>query len=180
MAMKNEMTRSLVLMWTAVMLFSAAALAQRGDPARIKINNTVGLDSTYAQVVKLLGKPRKESSPKREECTGGREKTANYDGLTFYFMDGTKPAPRGRGAREFLVMSFNVTSPRVIVSGVKLGDSEAVVRRRYGKPHSVDTDSATPETTWTYEIGENQGPGQTSVTFRNGKVIAIGSSYTVC
>ena len=165
-----------MLIIAAVMAcIAAAGYSQTTDPARLKINGQVGLDSTYSQVVKLLGKPKKETRPQKEECSGGHEKTVEYAGLTFYFMDGPS-----RGKRTFLVMSFDVTSPRVSVSGVKPGDSEDAVRRRFGKPGSIDKDENTGETVWHYEIGEKQGPGWTTVTFKNGKVTAIGSSYTVC
>ena len=164
-----------VLMAIAIFMTPFSSFAQTVDPARLKINGIVGLDSTYGQVVKLLGKPRKETKPRKEECTGGHEKTVDYDGLSFYFMDGPS-----RGGRTYLVMSFDVTSPKIAVSGVRLGDNESIVRRRYGKPSSVDTDESSGETVWHYEIGEKQGPGQTTVTFKNGKVTAIGSSYSVC
>jgi hypothetical protein len=38
-------------------------LAQTVNPAKLKINGTIGLDSTYTQVVKALGKPFKETRP---------------------------------------------------------------------------------------------------------------------
>src|SRR4051812_22246333 len=55
------------------------------DPARLKING-VGLNSTYAQVLSALGKPKSESKATHEECVGGREKTVMYPGLEVYFM----------------------------------------------------------------------------------------------
>lgn len=171
----TEKLESSFLFVAAIALIAASAYSQRVDPARVKINNLVGLDSTYAAVLKVLGKPRKETRPVKEECTGGHEKTVDFDGLSFYFMDGANPGKKG-----YRVMSFDVTTPRVNVSGVKLGDDEATVRRRFGKPKSVDTDKATGETTWVYEIGEQQGPGQTSVAFKKGRVTAISSAYQVC
>lgn len=154
----------------------ACVFSQTVNPAKIKISGAVGLDSTYAQVIKLLGKPKKETKPQKEECTGGHEKTVDYDGLSFYFMDGAD-----LHKKAYVVMSFDLTSTRLAVSGVKVGDTEVAVRQHYGKPKSIDADKTTGETTWTYEISERQGgPGQTSVTFKKGKVTAIGSSYQVC
>ena len=174
MKLRSEVKISFLLIF--VVTFTTTGLwAQRVDPARIKIKNLVGLDSTYAAVVKALGKPRKETRPQKEECTGGHEKTVEYDGISFYFMDGANPGKKG-----YRVMSFDVATPRVSVSGIKLGDDEATVRRHYGKPKSIDTDKATGETTWVYEIGEKQGPGQSSITFKKGHVTAIGSAYQVC
>jgi hypothetical protein len=159
-----------------VLLAVAPLFAQKVNQAKLKINGIVGLDSTYAQVVKTFGKPAKETKPQKEECTGGREKTVDYAGLTFYFMSGPS-----RDHKTFLVMSFDVTSTKYAVSGIKLGDSEAVVRQRLGTRFTSDKDDATGKTAWIYEISErNGGPGQTTVTFKNGKVVGISSAYAVC
>jgi hypothetical protein len=172
----QPIARRTLFLSAAIIVSTVGVYSQTVNPAKVKINGVVGLNSTYAQVVKLLGRPKKETKPQKEECTGGHEKTVEYDGVTFYLMDGPS-----RGHKTYLVMSFDVSSPKLTVSGVKLGDSEAEVRRLYGKPQSVDTDPSTGETTWAYEISERQGgPGQTGVIFRKGKVTAIGSSYTVC
>jgi hypothetical protein len=161
----------------AVLAFSVVGLSgQTVNLAKLRINGKIGLDSPYAQVVKAFGKPSKETKPQKEECTGGREKTVDYAGLSFYFMSGPS-----HDHKTFLVMSFQITSPKYIVSGIKLGDDESVVRRRLGTRFTADTDSATGEKTLNYSISErNGGPGSTTVTFKKGKVISIGSSYTVC
>ena len=158
-----------------LVFIAAPVFGQTVNPAKVRINGGIGLDSTYAQVVKLLGKPVRETKPQNEECTGGHEKTVKYAGLEFYFMDG--PSKYGK---TYMVMSFDVSSSEYMVSGVKMGDSEAVVRRKFGRPGSIDKDAARGETSWTYPIGDNDGPGRTTVTFKNGKVVSIGSSYTVC
>ena len=160
----------------AVLIGTFPCYSQSVNPSKLKINALIGLDSTYAQVIELLGKPKKESKPQKEECTGGHEKTVEYDGLSFYFMDGPS-----KSKKTYLVMGFNLTSPKLTVSGVKVGDVEALVKKRYGKPQSVEVNKSAGETTWTYDIPEQQGgPGQASVTFKNGKVTAVGSSYMVC
>lgn len=167
--------RRILLSVAGVGLVASAAYSQKVDPARLKINNLIGLDSTYAQVITAFGKPRKETRPVKEECAGGHEKTVSYAGVSFYFMDAANPGKTG-----YRVMSFDVTSPRFSVSGVKVGDSQAAVRFRLGKPASVDTNKSAGQTTWHYEIGEDQGPGETTVTFKNARVIAIGSAYQAC
>jgi len=173
------MTRSalnkLLVSIAATVLAASGVYAQRVDPASVKINNLIGLNSTYAQVVKAFGKPRRETRPVKEECAGGHEKTINYAGLSFYFMDAADPSKTA-----YIVMSFELTSPRFSVSGLKVGDSEAAVRLRFGKPTSVETNRSAGQTTWTYEIGKKEGPGQTAITFKKGRVIAIGSSYAAC
>jgi len=164
------------LILTAVLIFATAStFGQTANPAKVKINGIIGLDSTYAQVVKAFGKPVKETKPQAEECTGGHEKTVKYAGLEVYFMDGSS-----KNGKTYEAMSFDVSSPKYTVSGVKIGDSEAIVRRKFGSRFTVDKDAEKGEKTWHYEIGERDGPGWTTVTFKNGKVVSIGSSYTVC
>ena len=112
------MTRSaliqILVSMAATVLTASGVYAQRVDPANVKIDNLIGLNSTYAQVVKAFGKPRRETRPVKEECAGGHEKTVSYAGLSFYFMDAADPSKTA-----YLVMSFDVTSPRFSVSGGK-------------------------------------------------------------
>jgi hypothetical protein len=160
------------------LLFFALAvsiLAQTINTAKLKINGVVGLDSTYAQMVQAFGKPSHETKAQHEECTGGNEKTVKYAGLEFYFMDGTTMK-----GKTFRVMSFSVTAQKYTVSGVKLGDTEAVVKTKFGKRFSAQKDAAKGETYLIYQISDRDGPGQTTVTLKNGKVTGISSSYTVC
>src|SRR5689334_22863388 len=96
------------------------------NPARLRIKG-VGLESTYAQVVAALGKPRSETKATREECIGGREKSVKYAGLSFYMMDGDS-----RNGKTFSVKGFEASSAEWVVSGVKVGDTEAAVRKVLG------------------------------------------------
>ena len=45
----------------------------------------------------------------------------------------------------------------------------------YFLPDSIDKDAAKGKTSWSYPIGDADGKGQTTVTFKNGKVVSIGS-----
>jgi hypothetical protein len=157
------------------MTIAAPTISAQVNPARLKINGLVGLDSTYAQVVKALGKPASETKASMEQCTGGYEKTVEYAGAQFYFMNGTS-----RDGKTFEVESFIVNSPKWTVSGVKVGDSEAVVKRKFGGRFTVGKDPETGARMLTYEMGERSGPGQTTVTFKNGKVTKISSTFLVC
>src|SRR4051812_14722227 len=81
------MKLSLKFISILVLLFAAAsAFPQTVNPAKLKINGIIGLDSTYAQMIQAFGKPAHETKPQHEECTGGNEKTVKYAGLEFYFM----------------------------------------------------------------------------------------------
>jgi hypothetical protein len=153
----------------------ATAAGQTANPARLKINSSIGLDSTYAQIVKSLGKPVKETKAVHEECAGGREKTVKYLGLELGLMDAAS-----KDGKTFELVSFTVSSAKYTVSGIKVGDTEATVRAKFGKKFTVDKDAAKNETSWTYEMSDNDGPGQTTITFKNGKVTSISSSLMMC
>lgn len=161
-----------IVVATMLAITAGTVLGQVVNPARVKIKG-VGLDSTYGQVVKALGRPAKDGRPTKEECIGGREKETTYPGLSFYFMDGDS-----KGGKTFEVKSFGVTSAKWIVSGVKVGDAEAVVRARFGRKYTVQTDAK--EKSWSYEFAANEDPGWTTVYFKNGKVVKISSAHMVC
>ena len=148
--------------------------AQTVNTARIKFKG-IGLDSTYSQVVKALGKPANENAPKEEGCIGGREKSIKYAGISFYMMDGDSA-----DGKTFEVKSFELTAPGYLVSGIKIGDTPATVRKKYGRKHTVDKEREPGEIIWFYEMSDRYGPGTTAVVFKNGKVIKISSSYQVC
>jgi len=147
---------------------------QTVNTARIKFKG-VGLDSTYAQVVKALGKPANEDLAKEEGCIGGREESIKYAGISFYLMDGDS-----KGGKTYEVKAFELTAPGYLVSGIKVGDTPATVRKKYGRKYTVDATREPGEITWLYAMNDRDGPGTTAVVFKNGKVIKIGSSYQVC
>jgi hypothetical protein len=149
--------------------------AQAVSPAKLKINGLIGLGSTYAQVVKALGRPASETKASLEQCTGRHEKTAQYSGAMFYFMSSLSS-----DGKTFEVETFIVSSPKYSVSGVKVGDTEAVVRAKFGRRYTVGKDPESGARMWTYEMSERDGPGQTLVTFRNGKVARISSAFLMC
>jgi hypothetical protein len=168
------LTRTLILISLAT-IAAATAAAQTVNPARLKINGAVGLDSSYAQIVRSFGKPVKETKAVHEECAGGREKTVKYAGLELGFMDAAS-----KDGKTFELVSFNVTSSKYTVSGIKVGDTEAAVRAKLSKKFTIDKDAATGETSWTYEMSDSEGPGQTTITFKNSRVNSISSSLMMC
>ena len=144
------------------------------NPAKLKING-VGLNSTYAQVLRAFGKPSKDGKAIEEGCIGAHEKTVDYVGLSFYFMDGDS-----RGGKTFEIKSFSVTTPKWNVSGVKVGDTAAVVKAKFGKNYQIDRRTDGGGLAWDYEMSDQQGPGTTTVIFKKGKVWEISSSFQVC
>ena len=155
------------------LMLAASAFSQTSNPAKLKVNG-VGLDSTFAQVTKALGKPKKDGKATKEECIGGREKMVEFDGASFYFMDGDS-----KNRKTFEVKSFTVTSPKYSVSGIKIGDTEHNVRRRLGTKFSKSDDPETGADIWTYDFPD-ETPGSTSIYIHRGKVIKITSAYQVC
>ncbi|HQU92164.1 MAG TPA: hypothetical protein PLK77_07695 [Pyrinomonadaceae bacterium] len=163
----------LVTLGTLGLILAASTYAQTTNPAKLKING-IGLDSTFAQVTKALGKPKKDGKATREECIGGREKTVDFDGATFYFMDGDS-----KNRKTFEVKSFAITSPKYSVSGIKVGDTEHNVRRRLGTKFTK-SDDETGATIWTYEFPDPGSPGSTIIFISRGKVTKITSAHQVC
>lgn len=163
-----------VTLGTLGLILAATISAQTTDPSKLKVNG-VGLDSTFAQVTKALGKPKKDGKAKREECIGGREKQAEWEGATFYFMDGDS-----RNKKTFEVRSFEITSPKYSVSGIKVGDTEHNVRRRLGTNFTRTDDPETGADIWSYEFPASGDPGLTTIYISRGKVVKIASSQMVC
>jgi hypothetical protein len=158
-----------------VLLTAGTSFAQRVDPAKLKINGLVGLNSTYAQVVKALGKPAKDGKATHEECTGGREKTLDYAGLTLHLMDSDS-----KGGKTFEVKGFFVTSARWTVSGVRVGDTPAAVKAKLGSKYTVNRRTDNGGLVWEYDMGDTVGPGTSTIIFKKGKVVEIGSAFQMC
>ncbi len=158
-----------------VVLSMSTISAQTVNPAKVKFKG-VGLDSTYAQVVKALGKPDTQDAATKEECIGGHEKSIKYSsGISFYMMDGDS-----KNKKTFEVKSFELTAPGISVSGIKIGDTLATVKKVFGRKYTIDKDPETGETIWLYAMNDKDGPGSTRVVFKNGKVTMIASDYQVC
>ena len=82
--------------------------------------------------------------------------------------------------KTFEVKAFDLTAPGYLVSGIKIGDTPATVRKKYGRKYTVDTTRESGMITWLYEMADRYGPGTTVVVFKNRKVMKISSSYQVC
>lgn len=156
------------------LILVASIHAQTTNPAKLKFNG-IGLYSTLAQVRKALGKPKMDGKPKEEGCIGAREKEVEYDGASLYFMDGDS-----KDGKTFELKGFEITSPKYVVSGIKVGDTELNVRRRLGTKFSKSEDVETGADVWTYEFPESGDPGSTSIYISRGKVTKITSAHQVC
>ncbi len=164
----------LVTLGTLGLILAATISAQTTSPAKLKISG-IGLYSTLAQVKKALGKPKVDGKPKEEGCIGAREKDVEYDGASFYFMDGDS-----KDGKIFELKAFEITSPKYVVSGIKVGDTEHNVRRRLGTKFTKSDDPETGTDIWTYDFPESGDPGSTSIYISRGKVTKITSAHQVC
>ena len=171
---RNCMRYLTPISFAAFMFLCTATLsAQTINPAKIKFKG-IGLDSTYAQVVKALGKPENEEIGKEEGCIGGHEKTVKYPGLSIYFMDGDS-----KDGKTFEIKNFEITGPGYVVDGISVGDSESAVKKRLGR--KFRTEAAEPgEKAYFYHMNDIEGPGTTRFVFKGGKLILIASDYLVC
>lgn len=153
----------------ALLLVTTAVSFAQVDPAKLKVNGLIGLTSTQAQVVKAFGRPAKDGKSKFAACIGGNEKKVDYAGLGLYFAD-------TRDGKTFELASFTVTSAKWVVSGVKVGDSQAVVKAKFGTKYTVDRVAGSLNISWGYDDADIA----TTVVFKKGKVVEISSGYTMC
>ncbi len=166
---------SLIIAVFVIFLAASSACGQTVDPVKAKVKG-IGLDATYAQAIKALGKPVKDGKATEEGCIGAHEKMVEYAGLSLYFMDGDS-----KDGKTFELKSFVVSSANWPVSGIKVGDTEAAVRAKFGSSFvSSEDPDGEGDAAWFYEFSEEDNPGSLAVVFKDGKVIKIGASYQVC
>jgi hypothetical protein len=151
-----------------VLLLAVPCFAQTALSAGLKVNG-IGLGASYKSVIAKFGKPTKEVTKKGDECVPDRRKLLTYQGLTFELIEDTK--------KNFTVISFEVTGAKYDVSGVKLGDTQIAVNRRFGKRSSEETISGSK--VWYYEMAADN-PGSSNFYFRNGKISKIQTGYEMC
>lgn len=135
--------------------------------------NGIALGATREEVVRRLGKPRSQSKRQADECVGGVELTLNYPGLTFKLWDDADQ-------KNFTVGYFEVRSAAWNVSGARVGNASAAIKRRFGTRTAQEVDSQTNMLTWYYDMDENISPGNTSFAFRRGRVYRIATMYLMC
>ncbi len=160
-------------LFLAIVLLSVTGtvLSQVSTAEGLKVNG-VALGDSYRQVVRKLGKPSSERKRKGDECVGGTEMTLRYPGLELRLWDDVD------NPKNFTVGWFEVKSAKWSVSGTKVGQTIAAVRKLLGKPATVQTENGL--NVWFYDMDEEKGPGNTSLTFRGGKVISISTMWLMC
>ncbi|NOT49017.1 MAG: hypothetical protein HOP17_14855 [Acidobacteria bacterium] len=156
-----------------ILLLAGTALSQTSLKNGPKVNG-IGLGASREEVIRKLGKPTSQSKKAAEECVGGTEMVMTYPGLTFRLWDDSD------NPRKFTVGFFEVRSARWNVSGAKVGETSAAIKKRFGTRASQETDGHTKLMTWYYDMDENSGPGSTNFAFRGGKVFEITSLWLMC
>lgn len=162
-----------VLLLIVVLLFAiASAHSQNGrSPKETLTVNGVGLGATPSDITGKFGKPLKIKTEDAGECIGGRMRTMSYPGLTFVLYEDD--------TNKFTVGDFKVTGARWTVSGAKIGMTTASVKRLYGKADESQKDPESGSPVWFYHFSEDN-PGNASFTFKNGKLIEIGTGFLMC
>ena len=152
-----------------VLLLACAAHSQSQLVEGIKVNG-IGLGSKQQDVVKKLGKPAGiVTSKKMDECIGSYIRTITYPGLKLELDD---------AGGSYTVFSMEITSGNWDLSGAKLGDTTAAVQKRFGtRGRTVERHASGPF--WFYDMTEDN-PGGTSFYFRQGKLIKVVSTFTMC
>ena len=156
------------LLLFALLGFSVSAFGQKAPTDGLKVNG-VGLGAAYKSVIAKFGKAIKEKIQKGDECVPDRRKILTYPGLTFELIENDN--------KNFTVVSFEVTSAKYDVSGVKVGETPLAVSRRFGKRTMEDTIDG--QKVWYYEMTPDM-PGNSNFYFRGGKITKIQSGYEMC
>ena len=133
----------------------------------------LSLGASRDEVIKKLGKPSSEKKGEADECVGGTEMTLKYPGLEFRLWDDSEEPGK------FTVGAFEVTSQRWDVSGVRVGQSGETVKKLFGTSYTTESEKG-GRTIWYYAMDENEGPGNTNFTIRNGKIINIYTMWLMC
>jgi hypothetical protein len=149
-----------------ILLLSASAYAQVSLLDGPKVNG-LGLGASYKQVIAKFGKPTADKINKVDECIGDRTRTLKYPGMLIELDE---------HSRTFHVYSFEITSPKYDVWGVKIGDAQATVQNRFGtRKRTVEN----PGPRWFYDMTD-ESPGSTNFYFRSGKLVKIQATYMMC
>ena len=158
--------RLLFAAFLAVVTFSTSASAREVD---LKINGSVGLGTSYAAVIKNLGKPSKIKKEKSiDVCGDGKPYTAttiSYPGLIIELSDISHNGT--------FVGSIELTSSKwSLGSGIKVGATQKEVIARFGK---------TSDVTKTSLIYTNKGnDGGAEFKFKAGKLVSVNWGSAFC
>lgn len=162
--------RSFVLI---ILLLAGTASAQTSLKEGPKVNG-LGLGDRREDILRWMGKPASQSKKKADECVGGTELTLRYPGLVFSLWDDP------RDPKKFTVGAFEVTSARWDVSGSKVGQNYAAIRKLFGTRGFEGKEDRTRLPFWSYEMDEEKSPGTTTFVFRGGRLVKVTAMWMMC
>jgi len=134
----------------------------------------VGSGTSYSAVISKFGRPvskKSERTSRDLSCTGSdlTDLTLRYSGLEIGLIGD------GRG-RNLKVVKIVVTSNRWQASGIRVGFAPREIIRRFGEPNS----RANRGGRVTYHYVTPGNLGGVSFEFRNGRLVKIVMSETLC
>ncbi len=165
----SDMKRSLFI--TLILLVTLPVRGQTNDcEVDLKING-IGIASSYATVLRKLGKPldqKKEKALADHSCSGETETviTLKYPGLQIVCLGDAN-------GKQVMVTSIEITSSKWLVRpDIKLGATRQEIRTRLGKQGQSEKDALF------YCTKENLGT--VKFTFAKNKLVKILMAETLC
>ncbi len=136
--------------------------------------SAIGSGTPYSIVLRKLGKPLQRGTKRTTaalSCNGSAETDVRlfYSGLQISLLGD------GRG-RNLKVYSIEVSSPKWIASGIRIGTSREEVENKFGAPISKAEESG--ETIFHYVTKGNLG--MVNFYFRNNKLVKVAMTETLC
>ena len=134
----------------------------------------VGSGTPDSVVAKTFGRPlriKRENTNADLSCSGEAETSLTY------FYPGLEIALIGIGkARQLQVYSIEVTSPKWVASGIRIGASMTDVLAKFGKP--ISKEERAGEMIFVYVTKGNLGG--VDFYFRGNRLVRISMSETLC
>jgi len=131
--------------------------------------NDIGLGISESKILQRLGKPLQNKKGEFNECGYGFEKTFRYSGLGIELLGNDK-------GRNFTVIAMEVTSPKWLVSGIRVGADAKDVLAKFGEPLEKRTESGVES--WSYVNKGNDGFA--GFYFRDNKLVKILWESAIC
>jgi hypothetical protein len=156
-----------ILLVLLLALFAAQTFAQAKE-IDLRVNN-VGLGTSQSTVLRRLGKPLQSRKTEFNDCGDGFEKNFSYSGLKTTVLSDNK-------GKNFTAVSFEVSSPKWSVSGIKIGADRKSVRAKFGEPLEIKNESGLES--WSYVNKGNDGFA--GFYFRNNKLVKIAWESVLC
>ena len=131
--------------------------------------NGIKLGTSESVTLRKIGKPYEITQLEVNECANGFQKTMKFSGLTIDLLGNDK-------GKDFEAYSFEVISPKWIVSGIRIGSDKNTLVSKFGEPLEKAEENGLQK--WFYVNKGNNGFA--NFYFQNNKLIRITWESTVC